>query len=256
MKSTIQSSSVPPVCDTLTIKYRRHQPIKSFLRQTYKTTFRLTNIMAIKTPQILPGEKGYVPKKERTAKKKEAEKRTKAVQRKKDKVIGKIKTGGKGYRIGKISISPRKEKKYPIWRYSKKIGEIIVSQEDEIELTFKRLGGIGNFKHLIQDADFQLRWAIREQELLMTQEKCFTCSKKISKAAKPNLYHHKMFKMRTDLLEKASKVPEQVISGKLTIEKGWEKFNDLLESGNRYYMSLKDTVLLCAACAKQKNLNE
>lgn len=211
--------------------------------------------MAIITPKLLPGEKGYVPKKERTAKRKESEKKTKAIQRKKDKVIGKIKPGFKGYRIGKVSITPRKEKKYPIWRYSKKIGEIIISPENKIELTFKRLGGIGNHKHLIQDADFQLAWAIREQELLITQEKCFTCSKKISKAAKPNLYHHKMFNIRMELLEKAAKVPEKVISGKLTIEKGWEKFNDILEGGNRYYMSLKDTALLCSACAKQKNLN-
>ena len=211
--------------------------------------------MAIITPKILPGEKGYVSKKEKTAKKKVTEKKEKAVQRKKDKVIGDIKPGAKGYRIGKVSVSPRKEKKYPIWRYSKKIGEIIINPEDEIEFTFKRLGGIGNHKHLIQDADFQLQWAIREQELLMTQEKCFTCSKKISKAAKPNLYHYNMFKFRTDLLEEAAAVPEDVISGKLTIEKGWEKFSDILESGNRYYMSLKDTALICSACAKQKNLD-
>ena len=211
--------------------------------------------MAIVTPTILPGEKGYVPKKERTAKKKEAEKKIKAVERKKDKVIGKIRTGTRGFRIGKVSITPRKEKRYAIWRYSKKIGEIVVSPEDEISLIFNRLGGIGNHKHLIQDADFQLQWAIREQELLMTQEKCYNCSKKISKTAKPNLYHYNMFKKRTDLLEKASKVPEDVISGKLTIEQGWEKFSDTLESGNRYYMGLKDTALVCAACAKQKNLN-
>ncbi len=215
--------------------------------------------MAIVTPKILPGEKGYVSKKEKTAKKKQAEKRTKAVQRKRDKSIGKMKTGARGYRIGKVSITPRKERKYPIWRYSKKIGELLVQNKDtpeeEVTLEFKRLGGIGNHKHLIQDADFQLQWAIREQELLMTQEKCFNCPKKISKAAKPNLYHHNMFKFRTDLLERAAGVPDKVISGKLTIEQGWEKFNDILEEGNRYYMSLKDTVLLCAACAKQKNLN-
>jgi hypothetical protein len=212
--------------------------------------------MAIKTPNILPGEKGYVSKKEKTKKKKESDRKLKAVQRKKDKIIGKIKPGAKGYRIGKLSITPRMEKKYPIWRYSKKIGEILITQEGEIDLTFKRLGGIGNFKHLIQDADFQLQWAIREQELLMTQESCYNCIKKISKTAKPNLYHYNMFKKRTELLEKAAKVPEQVIAGKLTIEKGWEKFSDILESGNRYYMSLKDTALLCATCAKQKNLNE
>ena len=211
--------------------------------------------MAIKTPKLLPGEKGYVSKKEKTAKEKEIRKKTKAAQRKKDKTIGKIKTGGKGYRIGKVSITPRKERKYPIWRYSKRIGEILVNPSGETTLTFRRLGGIGNFKHLIQDADFQLRWAIREQELLMTQKQCYLCSKKISKSAKPNLYHYNMFKFRTDLLEKAAKVPEEVVSGKLTIEQGWEKFGDILEEGNRYFMSLKETALLCAACAKQKNLN-
>lgn len=212
--------------------------------------------MAIITPNLLPGEKGYIPKKERTAKKKETEKKKRAVRRKKDKMIGKIRTGKKGYRIGKLTITPRKEKKYPIWRYSKKIGEIVVTPKEEITLTLKRLGGVGNHKHLIQDADFQLQWAIREQELLMTQETCFNCSKKISKTAKPNLYHYKMFKKRTELLEKAAEIPEKIISGKLTIEKGWEKFNDTLEKGNRYYMSLKDTALLCAACAKQKNIRE
>jgi len=212
--------------------------------------------MAIKTPDILPGEEGYVSKKEKTVKRKETERKIKTVQRKKDKIIGKIRPGAKGYRIGKLTITPRKEKKYPLWRYSKQIGEILISPEGEIELTFKRLGGIGNFKHLIQDADFQLQWAIREQELLITQAQCYNCSKKISRAAKPNLYHYNMFKFRTDLLEKAAEVPQKVIDGKLTIEQGWEKFSDILESGNRYYMSLKDTALLCSACAKQKNLNE
>jgi hypothetical protein len=216
--------------------------------------------MAIKTPSLLPGEEGYVSKKERTAIKKTGEKKTKAIQEKKDKIIGNIKTGSKGYRIGKVSISPRKEKKYPIWRYSRKIGEIVVGNagtpQEEITLTFNRLGGIGNFKHLIQDADFQLQWAIREQELLMTQGKCYNCGKNISKTSKPNLYHYNMFKFRTELLERASQVPEQVLSGRLTIEQGWEKFNDILEEGNRYYMSLKDTALVCATCAKQKNLIE
>ena len=103
----------------------------------------------------------------------------------------------------------------------------MITPEDEITLTFKRLGGIGNFKHLIQDVDFQFQWAIREQELLMTQKKCYNCNKNISKSAKPNLYHYNMFKFRTDLLEKAAKVPDQVISGKLTIEKGWEKFGEI-----------------------------
>ena len=65
-----------------------------------------------------------------------------------------------------------------------------------------------------------------------------------------------MFKKRTDLLEKASKVPQEVIKGKLTIEKGWKKFNNILEEGNRYYMSLKDTALICSSCAKRKGLND
>ncbi|MFH1521368.1 MAG: hypothetical protein ABIF18_00245 [archaeon] len=215
--------------------------------------------MAIKTPDILPGEKGYVSRKEKTVAKKFAERKQRAVRRKKDMIVGKIKAGAKCYRIGKSVTTPRKEKKYPIWRYSRKIGEIVISNigeaEEAITLTFNRLGGVGNYKHLIQDADFQLQWAIREQELLMTQPNCYSCNKKISKTSKPNLYHYKMFKKRTDLLEDASKVPEKVVSGKLTIEKGWEKFNDILEQGNRYYMSLKDTALICSSCAKEKNLD-
>jgi len=216
--------------------------------------------MAIKTPNILPGEKGYVSKKEKTTAKKAGEKVTRKAVRKQEATIGKIKTGAKGYRLGRPSTSPRKEKKYFIWRYARKIGEIVVSNKDtpeeEVTLKFNRLGGIGNHKHLIQDVDFQKEWMIREQELLMTQEKCHVCDKKISRAAKPNLYHYKMFKKRTDLLERAALVPEEVLKGKLTIEEGWEKFNDILEEGNRYYMSLKDTALVCANCAKQKNLNE
>jgi len=214
--------------------------------------------MAIKTPDILPGEKGYISKKEKTAVKKSTEKKTRAIMRKKDMIIGKIKTGNKGFRIGKPKTTPRKEKKYPIWRYRKKIGEITVvnkdTSEEEISLKFNRFGGVGNYKHLIQDADFQLQWAIREQELLMTQDKCKLCNKKLSKIAKPNIYHYNMFKKRTELLEKADKIPKEVIKGKLTIEKGWKKFNNILEEGNRYYMSLKDTALICASCAKQKGL--
>ena len=215
--------------------------------------------MPIKTPDILPGEKGYISRRDKTVMRKFTEKRTKAKQRKKDLTIGKIKVGAKAYRIGKLTITPRKERKYPIWRYSRKIGEIIITDKDtakkEIILKFNRLGGIGNYKHLIQDADFQLQWAIREQELLMTQDKCYLCGKKISKSAKPNLYHYKIFKKRIELIEKAATVPAQVVSGKLTIEKGWKKFNNILEQGNRYYMSLKDTALICSNCAKQKNLS-
>ncbi len=215
--------------------------------------------MAIKTPSLLPGEKGYVSRRAKTTLRKTTEKKARAVARKKDLKIGKIKTGGRGYRIGKVSITPRKERKYPVWRYSKRIGEIKVRNKDEpeeeISMKFNRFGGVGNYKHLIQDADFQLKWAVREQELLMTQKECFVCSKKISKTAKPNLYHHKMWKKRADLLEKAEKVPEEVVKGKLTIEKGWEKFSDTLEEGNRYFMSLKDTALICATCAGRKGLN-
>jgi len=214
--------------------------------------------MAIKTPKILPGEKGYISKRERTATKKTAEKRSRKTARKKETKIGKIKAGAKGYRIGKPSTTPKKEKRYLIWRYTKRIGEILVSdkdtQEEKVSMKFNRLGGIGNYKHLIQDADFQLKWAIREQELLMTQEKCFVCNKKISKTAQPNLYHTKMWKKRAALLEKAETVPEEVLKGKLTIKAGWKKFNDLLEEGNRYYMSLKDTALVCPTCAKQKGI--
>ena len=216
--------------------------------------------MAIKTPDILPGEKGYVSKKEKTAKRKSNEKKIKATQRKKDATINKIKVGSKRYRIGRPVTNHNKIKKYPIWRYYRKIGEISVENKDtpeeKITLKFNRFGGIGNHKHLIQDADFQLQWAIREQELLMTQDKCYVCGKKISKSAKPNLYHYKMFKKRVALLEEAELVPQQVVSRKLTIKKGWKKFNDILEQGNRYYMSLKDTALICPSCAKQKNINQ
>jgi len=86
--------------------------------------------MAIKTPDILPGEKGYVPKRERTAARKFSEKKTRAIVRKKEAKIGKIKPGKKGYRIGKPKTTPRKEVKYPVWRYSKRIGEILVKNKD------------------------------------------------------------------------------------------------------------------------------
>jgi hypothetical protein len=215
--------------------------------------------MAIKTPKILPGEKGYISKKERTLRKKTGEKKTRATIRKKEMNIGRIRLGAKGFRLGKPTTTPRKSKKYIVWRYSKKIGEIAVegkdTEKETTTLTFNRLGGIGNYKHLIQDADFQLKWAIREQELLITQGSCYVCSKKISRTAKPNLYHYNMWKLRAKLLEEAAKVPEKAVLGKLTIEEAWKKFNDILESGNRYFMSLKDTALVCASCAKAKNVN-
>lgn len=64
-----------------------------------------------------------------------------------------------------------------------------------------------------------------------------------------------MFRKRTDILGNASKVPEEVILGKITVEEGWKKFNDILEEGNRYYMSLEDTALICPVCAKNKGLD-
>jgi len=214
--------------------------------------------MAIKTPDILPGEKGYVPKKERTAARKASEK----VARKKagiaERTVGNIVLGGSGFRMGRPLLMPNKDIKYVVWRYGKRIAEIITSNKgtslEKTTLKFIRLGGIGNYKHLIQDADFQLAWAVREQELLITQDSCYICKKKLSKNAKPNLYHYKMFQKRLDLLEQAETVAPNVVEGKLSVADGWEKFNDLLEEGNRYYMSLKDTALICPMCAKNKNL--
>ncbi|MFH1451589.1 MAG: hypothetical protein ABIF88_00240 [archaeon] len=215
--------------------------------------------MAIKTPDILPGEKGYIPRKEKTALRKQKEKFYNKKQKKLENAIGKIKLGSNGFRLGKPTTIPSGEKKYILWRYAKRIGEIRVKNkgtaEEKITMKYHRLGGIGNFKHLIQDADFQLKWVIREQELLLTQSECKLCHRKISKTAKPNLYHLKMWKKRAELLEKAENIPNDVIAGKITVEEGWNKFSDTLEEGNRYYMSLKDTALICPNCAKQKGLN-
>ena len=86
--------------------------------------------MAIKTPNILPGEKGYISRKEKTIAKKSTEKKERATRRKKDMMIGKIKAGAKCYRVGKSATTPRKEKKYPIWRYYRRIGEITISDKD------------------------------------------------------------------------------------------------------------------------------
>ena len=215
--------------------------------------------MVIVTPNILPGEPGYIPKRERTAMKKAAEKKATRIAQKRDTKIGNIKIGSKGYRIGRPVTTPRKEKKYPVWRYGKRIGEIIVANKDkpneEVTMEFARLGGIGNFKHLIQDADFQKEWATREKELLMTQSTCYLCRKKISKSAALNLYHYNLFKKRAELLEKAEKIPGEVVEGDMTVEDGWNRFNEIIEEGNRYYMSLKDTALVCSSCAKQKGLD-
>lgn len=212
--------------------------------------------MAIITPHILPGEPGYVSRKEKTRALKVKEKKERKKANKEEATIGKIRPGR--FRIGKVRITPRGEKKYPIWRFSRQIGEILVKHKDqpneEISLTYNRFGGIGSYKHLIQDSDFRMKWAIREQELLMTQKQCYLCKKGLSKVATPNIYHYNMWKKRSQLLEEAQKVPQKVVSGKMTIEEGWQKFNDILEEGNRYYMSLKDTALVCATCAKSKNL--
>ncbi len=207
--------------------------------------------MAIKTLSILPGEPGYISKKERTKKRKLKEKKEKQKEKLK---IGNISLGSKAFRIGKLKLTPKKEKKFVIWRYTKKIGEITVSHNDEVNLKFFRFWGVGNYKSLIQDVDFQHRWLVKEQELLITQEKCFLCNSKLSKSAKPNLYHSKMWQKRAHILEEAEKVPKEIVEGKLTIEGGWKKFNKILEEGNQYYMSLEDTALICASCAKRKGL--
>lgn len=211
--------------------------------------------MAIKTPDILPGEPGYVSKKERTKEQKLGEKKERKQREKLEIQIGNIQTGSKGYRIGRPSVTPKREKKYTIWRFSKRIGEIVVSENNEISLKFFRFGKVANYKALIQDVDFQKEWMIREQELLMTQKECYLCQAKISKSAKPNLYHYNLWKKQAELLEKAEEVPKEVVDGKLTIEEGWKKFNEILEEGNRYYMSLEETALICANCAKKKGLS-
>jgi hypothetical protein len=211
--------------------------------------------MTIKTPAILPGEPGYISRRERVATHKDKQKRKRQAFDTADKAIKNIRIGANAYRIGKISITAGKKKCLPIWRYSKKIGEILIFPDNTITLIFRRFGGIGNHKHLIQDADFQLQWKAREQKLLIGQNKCYICNKTISKSAKPNLYHYNLFRVRIKLLEEAEQIPSDVVSGHLTIEEGWEKFNDTMEEVNRYYMSLKDTALICANCAKRKNLN-
>ena len=211
--------------------------------------------MAIKTPDILPGEPGYVSRKDKTKEKKIEEKREKVKKEKTDVQIGNIRVGGKGYRLGRHRVTPKKERKYVIWRFSKRIGEITVSEKNEVSLKFYRFGKVANYKTLIQDADFQKEWAIREQELMMTQKECYLCGAKISRSARPNLYHYNLWKKQADLLERAEEVPNEVLEGKITIEDGWNRFNEILEEGNRYYMSLKETSLICASCAKKKGLS-
>ena len=55
--------------------------------------------------------------------------------------------------------------------------------------------------------------------------------------------------------EEAAKVPSRVVSGELTLEEGWSEFNNVLETGNKYYMSLEETALVCASCAKSRGLD-
>ncbi len=209
------------------------------------------------TPDILPGEPGWKELKEERIQKKVTQKK-KTISGKAPIIIGKIKLGDSAFRLGRVNQNFKGEKKYVIWRYKRKIGEVqiknIESGSPEYILKFTRLGGIGNYRHLIQDADFQLDWMTREQELIITQQECYICKKKLSKTAQPNLYHYNIFKKRTKILEEADKVPQEVVNGKLTISEGWQKFNSIIEEGNRYYMSLKDTALLCINCAKRKGL--
>jgi hypothetical protein len=75
---------------------------------------------------------------------------------------------------------------------------------------------------------------------------------KISKSARPNLYHYNLWKKQAELLEKAEEVPNEVVEGKLTIEEGWNKFNEILEEGNRYYMSLVEQLLFALIALRKK----
>ena len=211
----------------------------------------------IVTPSVLPGEPGW---NELKKKKEEKKIEKKMVAKKKAPAkIGNIVMGDKAFRLGRAMQNIKGNKKYAIWRYKRKVGEISVGgsgEKPEVGLKLTRLGGIGNYKHLIQDNDFQLKWMTREQELLMTQKECYVCKKKISKTATPNLFHYNLFKKRTKILEEADKVPAEIVSGKLSVSEGWKKFNDVIENGNRYYMSLEDTALICLDCAKKKGLKE
>jgi hypothetical protein len=210
----------------------------------------------IVTPDILPGEPGW--EKLQAKKKKEKEKarlKTKNPVKKAPKKIGKIVTGGNGLRIGREIRTHTGKIKYPVWRFRRQIGEVVIEDGGEISLSFIRLGSVANYRRLIQDVDFQKKWEGKERELLDSQEKCYLCTKKISKTAKPNLFHYNLFRKRAQILEEADKIPAKVVNGKLTLEEGWKKFNDVLEDGNRYYMGLKETALLCSSCAKQRGLN-
>ena len=220
---------------------------------------RLKKSKGIVTPDILPGEPGW--EKLQAKKKREKEKaklKSKVLVKKAPKKIGNITTGGNGLRIGREIKTYTGKRRYPVWRYRRQVGEIVVENEEnnsKISLSFIRLGGKVNHQNLIQDLDFQKKWNKRKKELLENQKGCYLCGKNISKTAKPNLFHYKLFKKKSEILERAEKVPLLVVGGKLNLEEGWKEFNNVLEDGNRYYMSLKDTTLICAHCAKNKGLN-
>lgn len=211
--------------------------------------------MSIKTPNILPGEPGW----EEYQKSKEKEKK-KVIEEKKPRKrtpiqVGNIILESNRFRFGLPFKNYKGETKYYIWKFKLKIGEVTIDKNGNISLEFFRMKRIGNYRDLIVDVDFAKRWTEREHELLDSQKNCYLCGKKISKAAKTNLYHYNMFKRKSQILEESQNVACDVVSGKLSIEDGWEKFNDILEEGNRYYMSLKDTALVCATCAKEKQVN-
>ncbi len=214
--------------------------------------------MAIKTPSILPGEQGWEEyKKNKKKENKEIKKESSGKKRIPEK-IGNITLGDKSFRFGLPFNTYKEETKFFIWRYKRKIGEIIVKKngdEEEIILTFFRIKRMGNFKDLITDSDFQKEWSSKEIELLKTQKDCYLCGKRISKTAKPNIYHYNIFKKKAHILENSEKVAEQVVKGEITLSEGWEMYNDILEEVNRYYMSLREVALICANCAKTKQIN-
>ncbi len=211
--------------------------------------------MSIKTPSILPGEPGWEEYQKAKQEKKIQKKQEKKVSKKRTPTqVGNI-VLGKGFRFGIPFKTYKGETKYYVWKFKTKIAEITETTKGEISLEFFRFKKIGNYRDLINDADFQVNWKNREEELKKTQPNCYLCGKVISKSAKPNIYHYNMFKKKSQILEDSESVAAEVVSGKLTIEEGWEKFNDILEEGNRYYMSLKDTALICASCAKEKQVN-
>ena len=208
--------------------------------------------MVIKTPNILPGEPGW---EERKITKKSVQIKEKVSKKRTPEQVGNIVLGSKMLRFGLPLKNYKGETKYYIWKFKIKIGEVTVDKNDKISLEFFKFKRIGNYRDLINDVDFQKKWVERENELLESQKDCYICGKKISKGAKPNIYHYNMFKKKSELLENSENVAEEVVSGKLTAFDGWEKFNDILKEGNRNYMSLKDTALICANCEKNRDIH-